>query len=333
MILLTKEQIDDLLDNVIGVEKRNGWKGDSQQFTCPIHGESHPSCGITVGMTSDYGEEKQLFHCFSCGAKGSIPYLLYESMDEFKSIKKAEEFIADRFSISYDASKKVLSRRSLRRVESDMRTPIKKLKVLNRSVLAPFRSGKTTYKYFFTRGFTKQDMVYWSIGRDVENRTVTIPAFFEDGSLAGVIGRYIDPRPKNMRFMVYGFEKGSLIFPENKLKVTDNTIIGVESMFDCMALHKWGFKNTVSIMGNQMTREQADYISRHCSRFIGLWDNDEGGEKAHEIAKKHLKGKVDYLSCDYSGVCGKDPLEWGEKSTERILSTASLFTTTILRRI
>lgn len=36
-ILLSKEQIEDLLD-YIGVEKVQQWKGSKIQFCCPIHG-------------------------------------------------------------------------------------------------------------------------------------------------------------------------------------------------------------------------------------------------------------------------------------------------------
>jgi DNA primase len=165
-------------------------------------------------------------------------------------------------------------------------------------------------------------MQKFMIGRDLESETITIPAFWEDGKLAGIIGRYIDPkRPKNMRFKIYEFPKGSLIYPLDKLRVIDDTIIGVEAMFDAQLMHKWNYPNTVAMMGDGMSRQQADMIASRCKRFIDLFDNDEGGRIARDIAKKALGNRVMYMTCDYPD-WGKDPGEWGEEVTNDILSTA-----------
>lgn len=334
---LDKDQVEDLLE-YIGVEKIGMWKDSKINFCCPIHGESHPSCGINIDIVSDDEPDVhyQAFNCFSCGESGSLVWFLYKSLpDEFKSIYEAEQFFQDRYGEDFSSTINALKNREIRRIDDKtIYRPIKKKIVLPMAKIAPFKSGKATYKYFFKRGFDKEDMHYWKIGRDLESRTVTIPAFWEDGSLAGVIGRYIDPdRPKNSRYKIYDFKKGRLIFPEDKLEVINDTIIGVEGMFDCMALHKWGRPNTISIMGGKMTRAQADYVASHCKNFIALWDNDEGGAKADKIARKRLNGRVNYLTCDYTDVVGKDPLEWGEIETNRILSTASVLKIKNIRRL
>ena len=86
-------------------------------------------------------------------------------------------------------------------------------------------------------------------------------------------------------------------------------------------------------MGNKMSNAQADYIAKHCKRFIALFDNDSGGDKAIDIARKRLKDRVEFLTCDYTDVDGKDPSEWGEIETNRILSTASVLKIKNLRRL
>ena len=89
---LTQDQIDDLF-NYIGITKHR-WKsnGDSVQFCCPIHKENRPSAGLSLSL--------QVFHCFSCNEKGTIPYLLYKSLpDEFKTISQAVKFICDRYKV------------------------------------------------------------------------------------------------------------------------------------------------------------------------------------------------------------------------------------------
>lgn len=335
---LTKEQIEDLLE-YIGVQRVGQWKGDNIQFCCPIHGESHPSCGICADYTpkDEIGAHYQTFHCFSCGASGSLVWFLYKSLpDEFKSIYDAEKFFSDRYGVDYNHLVLELKNRRIKRLNANGSKSVQhKHETLSMTKLAPFKSGKATYKYFFKRGFDVEDMREWMVGRDKESRTVTVPVFWGGGELAGIIGRYIDPdRPKNMRYRIYDFHKSKLIFPENKLQVVDDTIIGVEGMFDCMLMHKWGRPNTISIMGNKMSREQADYIASHCKKFIALWDNDDGGEKADYIARKRLDGRVDYLTCDYSIITsGKDPTEWGEIQTNTLISTASLLGKKQIRRI
>lgn len=242
--------------------------------------------------------------------------------DKFKSFKQAEDFMAKRYGVEvhhfYNDENTDIVRYEDRFIQiKDDRFIMPKTK------LAPFKSGKETYQYFFDRGFDKDDMKEYMIGRDTESRTVTIPAFYEDGVLAGIIGRYIDPnRPKNMRFKVYGFPKNDLIYPADKLQVVNDTIIGVESMFDAILLRKWGYPNAVAIMGMEMGESQADYIASRCKKFIDLFDNDDGGNRARTKARKLLKKRgVMYLTCEYPEK-GKDPCDWGEIETTRILNTA-----------
>lgn len=337
MNMLSKEQIEDLL-GYIGVDKIGRWKGNNIQFCCPIHGESHPSCGICADYTpqDEIGAHYQIFNCFSCGASGTLVWLLYKSMpDTFKSVAEAEKFISERYNIDYRLLVQNLTSHKIKRIDtSEHNNNGGQIKTISKSFIAPFKSGKATYKHFFERGYDVNDLKEWSIGRDLENKTVTIPVFLKDGSLVGVIGRYIDPnRPKNMRYKIYGFHKSDFVFPENKLEVINDTIIGVEGMFDCMMLHKWGRPNTVAIMGNKLSEKQADFIASNCKKFIGLWDNDDGGKKAEERARKLLKNRVEYLSCDYSSAEGKDPSEWGEYLTNKILSTASIIGKRKVRRI
>ena len=325
---LNKDQVEDLLINVLHSPKIMPWKGSKIQFCCTVHGESHPSAGLDIDFTpEDSSGHYQVFHCFSCGASGSIPWLVYKSLpDTFKSVKEAEKFLKERYHIefSFDFDVDTLSIKRYEDKFVDLDNTEKRFE-MPRSKLAVFKSGKETYKYFFDRGFTKKDMQEYMIGRDLESETVTIPVFWEDKTLAGVIGRYIDPRrPKNMRFKIYGFPKGGLIYPLDKLEVVDNTIIGVESMLDAILLRKWGYKNVVAMMGDGMSKQQADQIASRCSKFIDLFDNDKGGRTARDIAKRRLGDRVMYLTPQYYPEEGKDPSDWGEEETNAVIESAGL---------
>lgn len=333
--VFSKEQVEDLLD-YIGVDKVQQWKGNKINFCCPIHHESHPSCGINVDYTNeDRGiYHGQVFNCFACNKSGNLAWFTYLSLpDKFKNYGDAVKFLERRYGINVDSVKR---RGKLSRLKyyGEEDTKSSGRVVLPYYTLSAFRSGKETYKYFFTRGFTKEDMVEYEIGRDIEKETVTVPVFWEDHTLAGVIGRYIDPnRPKNYRFEVYNsFQKGCTLYPIDKVEPKDGTVILVESQFDAMMMRKWGLKETLSSLGLKITPMQIEQLKKICHTVIILYDCDSRGQEATERARKMLKGSFNVKTCDFTGVEGKDPIEWGEDQTKRILSTASMLRVK-LRRI
>ena len=327
----TKEQIEDLLVNVLDVTKMCSWKGNKSQFTCPVHGERHPSCGIDIDYCPD-GEPDlhgQVFNCFSCGESGSIAWLVYRSLpDRFKSIGQAEKFLKQRYGVSSNLFNVTDSGVSVHRYE-DKFIDIDKISKDNREVkpfsaLAPFKSGKQTYQYFFNRGFDKSDMREYMIGRDLKEETVTIPIFWEDKKLAGIIGRYIDPnRPKNSRFKIYDFKRSSLIYPLDKVEPVDSTLILVEACFDVIMLNKWGFPNAIATMTNKVSKSQAEQIKSRCDNLIVLCDLDERGVKLLDTAKRYLKNDVNILTPTYHPEKGKDPCEWGELETVKVINSAT----------
>lgn len=328
MSVFTKEQIEDLLVNVLDTPKMNDWKGNKIQFCCTIHGERNPSCGIDIDYCPP-GEPElhgQVFNCFSCGESGSISKLVYKSLpDRFKSVGQAEKFLRQRYGITARFMTRdtsiLLNRYEDKYVDIDRISGEREVKPM--SILAPFKSGKETYQYFFDRGFDKKDLKKYMIGRDIKEETVTIPIFWEDNSLAGVIGRYIDPdRPKNSRFKIYDFKRSSLIYPLDKVETVYDTLILVESCFDVIMLNKWGFPNAIATMTNKVSKEQADQILDRCSKLIVLCDLDERGDMLLKTAEKYLKKDVQIYLPTYTPEKGKDPCEWGEIETVKVVDSA-----------
>lgn len=323
---LTKEQIEDLLSNVLQCDKIGRWKGDKISCCCPIHGENNPSFAILAGFKPE-GSDRiiQSYNCLACGAHGSIPRLLMAAMpDRFHSFYDAFQFLAHRYGVYYNEK---LNKDGLNIVVHrylDSLTLDNHRQVLSNSMLAGFKSGKETYNYFFNRGFTKEDMKEYMIGRDLEKKTVTIPVFWQDGKLAGVIGRYVKARPKVYRYEIYGFEKSKLLYPIDKLEVKDRTIILVEGQFDAIMLRKWGYKNVLATMGGTISSTQFEFLEGNCDRVVPLFDFDSGGEKALEKLKGLAKrSSLHIVNLDRSiDVEGKDPSEWGESVTRRIIENA-----------
>ena len=96
----------------------------------------------------------------------------------------------------------------------------------------------------------------------------------------------------------------------------------MEACFDVMALHKWGFPNAIASFTNKLSKEQADQIADRCSKLIILCDLDERGKKLLETAQKQLKNRVSILLPTYIPDKGKDPCEWGELETVKVINSA-----------
>ena len=328
---LTEAQVDDLLD-YIDTSNPNYWKDGEKLVCCPVHGESNPSMGISI--------EKQVCHCFSCHFAGDFAKLLSYSKPEefglnlstddtkkrteFKAYRKAREFLALRYELEYHEIGR--RTRNVKRYEQTINVYLEedeKRVELTRFKLAPFKSGKETYGYFFDRGFTKEEMQEFMIGRDLDNETVTIPVFYEDNVLAGVIGRYISKnRKKNQRYKIYDeFERSKVLYPLNKSKPKKGVVLIVEGQFDVIRMHRAGYTNTYAIMTNDMSRKQAEWLCVNCDCVIWIGDNDDRGLEGREKARKLLKNKIDFKIVDYPNH-GKDVCDWSDEEIEEMLSTA-----------
>ena len=338
---LSKEQIEDLIEYC--GSRPTIWKDEDMLICCPVHGEVHPSCGVSA--------DKQIFHCFACGASGNFVKMLYMSRPDdfgydnstkeaekktwFKADRRARQFLKDRYELEY---RELGSRTRLVRRFDEVRSRIidieEKEETLPLWKIAPYQSGKMTYKYFFDRGFDKEDLKKYMIGYDDVNKTVTIPVFTADNKLVGVIGRYISKkRRKNQRYKIYdGFNRSQYLYPLNHFKVIDSTIILVEGQFDAIWCHKCGLTNTLAIMTDQLSREQLDFISNNCSRVIYIGDNDERGLEMREKNGKALKNLVDFFIVDFPDH-GKDPCDWSEEELHDMVNNAHSIVNRKLRRL
>lgn len=311
---LSKEQIEDLIEEC--GSSPTFWRQDDMQICCPVHGESNPSMGVSA--------EKQMCHCFSCGFKGNLVWLLFKSQpDRFRSYAQAEEYFDDRYELEHHrVSGKLLN--IPRYDETKDKKPVKKQDngILPMYTLAPFKSGKETYKYFYQRGFDTGDVKEYMIGRDLRSKTVTFPIFDAESNLVGVIGRYISKNRKhNERYKIYSFERGKLTYPLDKYDGSD-TMILVEGNFDAIRMRKLGYTNTQAIMSNNMTKEQAKLISDLVSTVIYLGDNDKRGVEAREENIQLLKDfGVKTLLVDYPDK-GKDPCDWSDEEIHTMVKTA-----------
>lgn len=277
-------------------------------------------------------EDKQICHCFSCGFAGDFAkFLMYSLPDDFgfnanddktyfRGIRKARQFLSDRYELEYrELSYKT---KMVKRYEDTLIAPKQERHEIPLYKIAPFKSGKETYKYYYDRGFEKEDVKKFMVGRDLENKTVTIPAFYQDGTLAGVIGRYISAkRKKNERYKIYDFPRGEILYPMNFYEPLNDTMILVEGMFDAQRMIKLGYINTQAKMGVELTPKQANLVCDNCETLIYIGDNDERGLEGREHDRKLLGGRVNFLIVDYPDY-GKDPCDWDKDTIDEMVRTA-----------
>lgn len=322
---LTREQVIDLL-YYLGASKVVNKEGKSDiQFTCTVHGESNPSAGFNL--------DKMCFNCFSCHESGGLEWLVMKSLPEdFKSTREVDKFIKERYGV--DLSSVDMSQiRELRRYGDTVNTTTYEKyekKVLPKSFLAPFKSGKETYKYFYDRGFTKETVAKFNIGRDLVNKTVTVPVYYDnENELAGAIGRYIDPnRRKNERYKIYEVNTGTLVFPQDKCKPIDGVLIVVEGLLDAVYMHQLGYTNTFATLTNAISNDQLKWLKKQgATKLIDMTDNDEMGVIATDIINKKVGKLMTVLnSKEHFPEDCKDPQDMTEEEVKDVI-TKTLTTT------
>ena len=340
--MLSREDLIDLLE-YHGIQKIKSRESKNDiQFCCP-HGENNPSAGVNVDIVNnDYKKlDTQICNCFSCHFSGTVPAFLHHFFPEdYPTYSSACDFLEDRYDVSYDILSKYKQEKGTFSIgyfddddeeEGDeeyrhITEDTTKRVTLPMYKLAPFRSGKSTYQYFFDRGFNKQDMRDFKVGLDQLSKTITVPLFWEDEELAGFIGRYIsNNRAHNERYKIYeGLKTGLLFYPLDKFEPKDNgEVILVEGLLDAMWMHKYKFSNTLGLLTNNISNRQIQILKEYDTKcIIDFTDNDNMGELATKALKKACRQNGwEYKSVkDLYPEGAKDPKDCTCEQIESMLS-------------
>lgn len=157
-VIRTKTDIVDLIGEYVQLTKRGkNWFG-----LCPFHGESTPSFSVS--------EEKQLFHCFGCGASGnSITFIMDIENSPFT---EAVVKLAERTGIEIDTGPATFeSNHSTKQSDEQQRM------MEAHSLAASFYShlllntveGEVALQYLEKRGFSRDDIEKYGIGWALDN--------------------------------------------------------------------------------------------------------------------------------------------------------------------
>ena len=278
---------------------------------CPFHTEKTPS------FTLD--EDKQLYHCFGCGAGGDIFSLLMEK--ENLNFPEALRALAERYHVPLPERQ---------RLNPEVLKLEDKLFKMNELALGFFRKnlfhteeGKKALEYLKKRGLTDETIQTLRIGYAM-NSWSSLYAFFQGKNApasllekSGLVlpgkkpGEYYDRFRGRVIFPIFSltgkvvafggrtvvdaepkylnspdtpvYSKGKLLYGLNFTKdaIRDQgTVILVEGYTDFSALYQSGFGNVAASLGTALTPYQVAQALRFAPRVVVNYDGDNAGRTA-----------------------------------------------------
>lgn len=128
-------------------------------------------------------------------------------------------------------------------------------------------------------------------------KRLMIPIINRDGNVIAFGGRVIEAAEK-CKYLNSPktpiFDKGEVLFGEQKLGKNEPCVVICEGYFDAIAYQNNGFTNTVATLGTALTKTHAYMLAKITDRIILAYDNDAAGQKATIKAINILKSVKDF---------------------------------------
>ncbi|WP_046173859.1 DNA primase [Domibacillus indicus] len=142
--------IADVIGDYVQLKKQ----GRNYFGLCPFHGENSPSFSVSP--------EKQIYHCFGCGAGGNAFTFLME-MDQI-SFQEAAARLAERAGVILEISPSESEQPTKTDENSDLYEAHELMAKFYRHLLLNTEEGKEALDYLRKRGFTEEDIDRFQIG-------------------------------------------------------------------------------------------------------------------------------------------------------------------------
>lgn len=287
-------------------------KGSRMWGFCPFHAERNASFSVSP--------DKQLFHCFSCKAGGSVIQLVMQA--ESLSYVDAVRFLAQRAHMDMpdeinDA--KLLRDKAMRErlyaanreaakfyystLMSDAGAPARRYLIsrgIDGATANRFGLGfspedwDALYKRLSAMGFTRDELIGAGLcvkGRRDEDKSfdffhgrLMFPIISASGRVVAFGGRTIGDQ-SGAKYMNTGdtlvYNKRHNIYGINLMKGRKLAdIVMVEGYMDVISLHQAGIDNAAASLGTALTIQQARLLKRFAPRIYYAYDGDGAGQKA-----------------------------------------------------
>jgi DNA primase len=301
---IPQETIDRVLDSTNIVELIGSFValkkiGQNFQGLCPFHDEKTPSLSVSP--------EKKIFRCFGCGASGNAITFLRRHKN--LSFPEAVRFLAGKARIPMDTEedkKRDLFHSCLKKAQEEFTTQLRSLtyrsavnylteRGINQATQEEFALGyagsvKELIAALKRSGIKKEVPLNLGVLREKEQGItcpfmgrIVLPLTDQRGAIVGFGGRAIDHSSQAKYINSPDspmFNKRRVLFGLKQLRISDDTVFVVEGYFDVLTLHQAGFKNTVGLLGTELSAEQTHILESLARNAIFIFDGDSGGQAA-----------------------------------------------------
>ncbi|WP_348736647.1 DNA primase [Spiroplasma endosymbiont of Ammophila pubescens] len=327
MALISNEKIDlikskvnivTVMSEYLSLEKR----GRNYWAVCPFHQDSHPSMSISP--------EKQIYRCFTCSAGGNVFTFLqeYENISFIEALKKVavmanislDELTTYQEKPKYDKSEQLIfeinalasayfSNNLETKKAYDAKEYLTKRNI-NNTEIELFQIGYAEsgfdhlYHFLIKKGYSINDIQQAGLitiknGKvyDYFNNRLMFPIKNEDSYIIGFSGRVIGVTNQIAKYLntpeTKVFKKEQLMYNIHRAKSfirQQNNLILLEGYMDVISLEKLNLKNTVALMGTNLSEYHLKEIKRLTNECLIFLDGDKAGINAN------LKAAIKLLS-------------------------------------
>lgn len=301
----SRNDIVDVINSYVSLKK----KGNTYTACCPFHNEKTPSFHVS--------RDKQLYHCFGCGAAGTV-YTFLQQYENY-TFPEAVEYLADRAGMQLPQREMTLQERR----EADYNSALKEInktaagyfyyalrqkegaaameyltgRGLSEDTIHKFGLGYSNiyrddlYKYLKQKGYDDKLLVDSGLVRfderygasDVFWNRVMFPIMDQNGKVIGFGGRVMgDGLPKYVNSQETKiYEKRRHLYGFNLARRSKREgFILCEGYMDVISMHQAGFDNATASLGTAFTIQQAMLLKRFTDKVYLAYDSDGAGVSA-----------------------------------------------------
>ena len=153
------------------------------------------------------------------------------------------------------------------------------------------------------------------LGYHPQKHALTIPAFSNDGDVEGIIFRYLDRGPREIKYEYpKGWKKSKRLWGSH-LCEGGSPLVLVEGTIDVLWVKQTMTEAAIRVdvvpqLGSSLSAAQATMIlDLDPSKILLMLDNDDSGIKASFVAHNLLHRYVNVEAFDWRTVSGNDPAE------------------------
>lgn len=295
-------------------------KSGSYFTNCPNHVDLTPSLSITP--------EKNQFHCFSCGAGGTIINWLktYENLSFDDSVKKAARLANITISDLKTPSAMMMFSRLREKQQEEKQI---EREILDSSYLNEF--SNEIPQEWVDEGISADVMKRYQIKIDNKSNRIIYPVYDNDFNLIGVKGRTRFSNYKQLGLQKYmNYKKiGTTDFfvgmKENKEAILNkNEVIIFEGIKSGMKAEGWGYDNWLASDTSCLNDEQVKILLKlHIKDVVIAYDNDVDIHKIDACTELLRKFMNVYYVIDKKKILGSkkeklSPVDKGRDIWERL---------------